>query len=323
MADKYWKGGNAGKEGSFTETLTDKTLDNEAAVDNGDGTVSMPSTGHTFIVGDYVVIADTDNYDGNHKVVGVSGADDFEIVATYVAETFAGTETAKSSNWQDVFNVPVAAPVANDKIIFDEKAGIADDRSSRHVEGKHWRLIDDIAVGDTGGLAPQGVLFDIGYTGAIGIDAENTISAFHIDTDTGYEIDFKANIDAYIECSEADAVTDSFVGILIHDTSSGYLQISSDVNSGAWTAQWTLIKCLNGGTLEIVDSTNVDVIRTYNSTVHLIIGTDCDDAKDSDSPVDLYIGSDNVHTARVTKNVVSCDGPINFGVYALDLQKSF
>ncbi|GAG42977.1 unnamed protein product, partial [marine sediment metagenome] len=91
MADVYWKGGNAGVEGSFAEGLTSKTLDNEAAVDNGDGTVSIPSTAHTFLEGDFVVINDSVSYDGNHKVVNVPGEDDFDIEYTFTAETFAGT----------------------------------------------------------------------------------------------------------------------------------------------------------------------------------------------------------------------------------------
>ncbi len=322
MSTKFWKGGNAGVEGSFTETLTDKTLDNEAAVDNGDGTVSIPSTTHTFIVGDYVVINNTTSYDGNHKVVGVSGADDFEIVATYVTETFVGTETVKSSNWQDALGVPVAAPVTNDKIVFDEKAGIADDRSSRHIEGRHWRLIDDVAVGDTGEMDFNGVLFDVGYNGAISIDAENTVSAFHLSVNDGYAIDFKANIQAYLECSADDAITSINIPLLVHNTASGCLVISSDVNDGTWKSEWDLIKCFSGGTLILLANTVCQTIRTYNSSVTLIIDAGCVDTSDSDDPIDLYVDlAESRCATRVSKNTIVTEGAINFGSSAFSLTK--
>jgi hypothetical protein len=79
--------------------LTSNTIDNAAAVDKGDGTVGIPITGHDFNAKDNTTIAGTTNYDGNYDIVSET-ANEIVITATYVAETFAGTETASwSRGW--------------------------------------------------------------------------------------------------------------------------------------------------------------------------------------------------------------------------------
>jgi hypothetical protein len=72
------------------------TLDNAAAVDQGSGIVRIPMTAHGFNVGNYVQIAGSTNYDRVHKIIA-KAANTFDIYATYVAETFAGTETVKTA----------------------------------------------------------------------------------------------------------------------------------------------------------------------------------------------------------------------------------
>jgi len=66
-------------------------INNAAAVDKGDGTVGIPITGHTISVGDAVTISGSLNYNGKFTVISTS-ANEIVITATYVAETFAGTE---------------------------------------------------------------------------------------------------------------------------------------------------------------------------------------------------------------------------------------
>lgn len=84
------------------ETYT--TLNNAAAVDGGwagrDQLTTLPSTDHGFKASSgslqsLIYIQGTDNYDGLRKIHAV-GTDTITIVAPYVAETFAGTETVKS-----------------------------------------------------------------------------------------------------------------------------------------------------------------------------------------------------------------------------------
>jgi len=72
------------------------TLDAAAAVDATGGIVTIPSTDHGYKVGSYVTLGATDSYNGTYEIVAVA-ANTFNIYATFVAETFAGTDTAKCS----------------------------------------------------------------------------------------------------------------------------------------------------------------------------------------------------------------------------------
>lgn len=76
-----------------TDEVSD-VIDNQAAVDNGDGTVDIPIASHAFTDGQIIYINGTTNYDGQHTLaVGSVGQTYVIITATYAAETFAGTET--------------------------------------------------------------------------------------------------------------------------------------------------------------------------------------------------------------------------------------
>jgi hypothetical protein len=72
-------------------------LDANAIVDNGDGTVQIDvgAGSHTFVAGDYISIAGTDNYDGDHIIVSVTGTTSIKITATYVIETPDASETCR------------------------------------------------------------------------------------------------------------------------------------------------------------------------------------------------------------------------------------
>ena len=71
------------------------TLDDVAAVDNGDGTVTLAAAAHGFTVGggDTVTIAGTTNYDGAEVLAAATDADNLVITAGYVAEVIS-TATA-------------------------------------------------------------------------------------------------------------------------------------------------------------------------------------------------------------------------------------
>lgn len=80
------------------------TIDAGPAVDAGfagmDQLVTIPSTGHGFLASSgslqsLIYIQGTTNYNGLKKIHAVA-ANTITIVAKYVAETFAGTETLKS-----------------------------------------------------------------------------------------------------------------------------------------------------------------------------------------------------------------------------------
>ncbi len=330
MGIKYWKGGMAGAEGDWGETLTSKTLDNAAAVDLG-GTpnrVRIPSTAHTFIEKDYVVMDGTTNYEGEFRLVNVDSADTFDIEATYVAETFAGTETLKGSNWQDKDGVPVALPAAADTVIFDGSASEVVGKYSRHREGNHWNCLDSIGRADTGELELTDLFIEIDYTGNIGIDSENTISELHISIADNGGIYFRSNGKAFIKCSADDATTSINIPLLVHDSSSGCLSISSDMNDATYTSYWDIIKCLDGGQLQIENDTPVGEVYTFRSTITIFVGTGCVEVADSDDPIDLYVNNTTTETdfcsagSVVPVAQVDCQGPINFGSSALTLTKT-
>jgi hypothetical protein len=72
-----------------------EVLDAAAAVDKGGGFVGLPITGHGFQAGQTVTITGTVNYDAAYPIISQT-ANEIVITATYVAENFAGTETAIS-----------------------------------------------------------------------------------------------------------------------------------------------------------------------------------------------------------------------------------
>lgn len=81
---------------TITLDSAEKTLNNAAAVDKGGGLVGIPLTGHGYSEGNIILFNDTINYDGVKTLPSqaLGGADEIIITATYVAETFTGTETA-------------------------------------------------------------------------------------------------------------------------------------------------------------------------------------------------------------------------------------
>ena len=83
------------------------TLDLDGvAVDNGDGTVSIPVTGHLYHEGYTVVIAGSVAYDGTYTLGDqTSGGENLVVItATYTAETFLGTETIARANSSAIDN---------------------------------------------------------------------------------------------------------------------------------------------------------------------------------------------------------------------------
>lgn len=83
-----------------------KTISASAAVDLGNGNVGIPVTGHPYFSGQSVVIAGSANYNGTHILPdqALGNADVVVITASYVAETFAGTETIAIANSSVVDN---------------------------------------------------------------------------------------------------------------------------------------------------------------------------------------------------------------------------
>ena len=78
--------------------LPDTVIDAAAAVDKGGGKVGIPITGHGFSNGQKIILSGTTNYDETYLVDATSTVNEVVITATYVAETFSGTENVLM-NW--------------------------------------------------------------------------------------------------------------------------------------------------------------------------------------------------------------------------------
>ncbi len=100
----------------FTLALS-KNINAGDAVDNTDGTVTIPMGSNLFKTGDAVTITGTVNYDGDYILPDQTTATESNIIitATYVAETFAGTETVQitgaevTDNGDGTVNLPLSA----------------------------------------------------------------------------------------------------------------------------------------------------------------------------------------------------------------------
>ncbi len=122
----WWEATRAGTTGAtepiwpdmhqFTLALT-KTINAGDAVDNGDGTVTIPMGANLFKTGDAVTITGSVNYDGDYTLPNQATATESNILitATYTAETFTGTETVQITgakaidNGDGTVNLPLPA----------------------------------------------------------------------------------------------------------------------------------------------------------------------------------------------------------------------
>ena len=94
-----------------------KNMMTAAAVDNLDGTVTIPTDSHLFRAGDSITIAGTINYNGTYTLPDQTAAADTEVIITapFVAETFLSTETIQitgseaTDNSNGTVNLPLPA----------------------------------------------------------------------------------------------------------------------------------------------------------------------------------------------------------------------
>lgn len=327
MARKFWRGGMqgaGGKQGDFqTGLIVNATLKNTTSVVDLGGTpnrVRFETTAvHSINEFDYVVIVGTDSYDNEYLVVNVSDTTHFDIEATYIAETFAGTETVKGSNWSDVDGVPCAIPAAADEIFFDNSARLATAISTRHTENEHWNCIDGMARANTGGIDYGLISVEEGFTGNIGIDAEKTKSEFNLSIAAGGKVVFRGAKQAYFKCAATNATTDSDIPVLIVDTLAGFIEISSDVNSASYKSEWTTVKCFRQGRLKLAENTVVKNLYTHRQATKIEIGAGCVEIKTSSDPLDLYIGDNGIYNNAPTTVTVLTDGTLTFGTASIKI----
>ena len=89
-----------------------------AAVDKGAGKVGIPDTAHGFATGQSILIAGTTNYNGTFTVDATSSANEIVITATFVAETFAVTDSAVPNTTYNFRNIVFAGNTKNVRVDF-------------------------------------------------------------------------------------------------------------------------------------------------------------------------------------------------------------
>ena len=89
-----------------------------AAVDKGAGKVGIPDTAHGFATGQSITIAGTTNYNGTFTVDATSSANEIVITATFVAETFATTDSAVPNTAYNFRNIGLAGNTKDVRVDF-------------------------------------------------------------------------------------------------------------------------------------------------------------------------------------------------------------
>ncbi len=132
----------AGGDGTTTAYTAQETIDNAAAVDKGGGLVGIPITGTSMSSSMTVTIASTTNYNGDYAVSSKT-TNEIVITETYVAETFAGTETVDNANrayatlseWEAAEQTDLVSDGDIHQVICAASTGVADSGGETVVTG--------------------------------------------------------------------------------------------------------------------------------------------------------------------------------------------
>ena len=173
-----------------------------------------------------------------------------------------GGVTLKTSDWSVPGNwgggEDPAIPVADDEVIFDDRSVLD--------------VTDGIAEGETGGVSLDLLHIKSGYTGDIGTSVEK----LHINPD---KLIYEGTGTMYLECSAADATTDSDIDEVIIDTADGTLILSSNINVQAYESRFAEVRIVQGN-LYLDNNCDVTTLRIkpkYGraSNVDVVIDIDC------------------------------------------------
>ena len=116
--------------GAPTTTADATVAIDGAVVDEGNGYVSLPCTGNTFIQDTVITIDGTTNYDGSYRVEYGSSAVELVIKSAFTAETIDGATATRGRATTDdfykhVFKLPKKQPTVTVEKYLDYDAGAA------------------------------------------------------------------------------------------------------------------------------------------------------------------------------------------------------
>lgn len=162
--------------------VTTKTLD-AAAVVNRSPQVGIPCTGHGFVVGDVVTISGTTNYNRSFTIAAITNANEFTIVASYVAETLTSAakitysikpllveNAIQNATWIPQTNTTYYTPSTT--------ANVTEFIGGRHFYGMKWTI-----PAKTADDSKPSLILNIQPTA---IDVRNTVITLRYYTDRPY-----------------------------------------------------------------------------------------------------------------------------------------
>lgn len=200
-------------------------------------------------------------------------------------------------NWNTAANWSLTlVPTAAHEVIFD------------------GRVSQSVTTGPT----TKGVVYPLlhvksSFTGSIGLAAER----IHCQPT---KVIFEGTGTMYLECSAADAVTDSVIPLVILNSVGGTLYLTSDVNTSSWVAVFTQVWTLQG-TLYIGD-TSIDtwVASLYiaakdgnESAVVVYVKEDCERLKATAAKMSIYLLNGTCTSDSAAALIQMADGTFNYG----------
>lgn len=209
------------------------------------------------------------------------------------------------SNWVDESGAGVAKPASADILIFGMWAGIVPAdyvTTTEHVIADHWSVIYNL---DQSALDLGNIKVTESFTGALGYYDSDTGIYYPLKYSIadGSQMEYRSEAASYIEC----AATGENIPLLIFDTTSGSLRISSTGNGC-----WDKAQILDGGTLTLAEDTICNQIDTFGADFTLDIGAGCVDSGAASIDLNAY-GGGSIYCNSPLGEVVNAGPTIEYG----------
>jgi len=236
----------------------------------------------------------------------------------------SASNTASSSvDWQEAANwSDDTVPTTGDVVIFDGRGGSA---TGLNGIGAIYDCLTGFSSAETGGssAAPAIVYVKADYTG----DIASASLPLHLGDGSGganpVKIIYSGGGSAYIECS-ASAAINSYLELVICNTTSGTLNLQSDQNNGTSATSQITEVIATEGTLNIkrnsatmgcyVKTLRMQPKDDRTSNITVTVEPDCYDDQDaSDIGMNIYMANGTLTTDSKINNIWMHNGTVNYG----------
>lgn len=298
MATRYWEGG-------VMSLAFDSGGTHEPSV--GDLIVGETSEANGYLIA--ISALDSGSWaggdaDGTFYISVISGTfeDDetLEMGGEANVATVDGTIVDTSEDWSLAYNWSGdTVPTTSDTVIIDGRGSTA-----CAFEGTIYDISDGIAVGETGGDSFPLLHVKSTYTGDIGTNEEK----LHCDAE---KVIYQGTGTMYLECSEADATTDSDIPLVICDSDGGTLNLSSNINSASYASDFTEVWAIRG-TINLLYLSFIKTLRMMpyagrDSALTVSIEADCTRLKATTDNIDVYMDGGTLR-CRSTMDLLEIHG---------------